>query len=139
MKRRKLMKLSDHFDSCEFQCKCGCKTFIHDVRLVSVLEVLREYISEQEGRPTALIIHSSIRCVRHNIRIGGVPSSRHLPRYHIKQQGAADFHARGVSVRKLKKYCRRLWKQKKILTGGLGLYKSWGVHIDGSRYRRWKG
>ena len=68
------MKLSEHFDSSEFACKCGKCEF--DGRQMNpdffdFLVKLRAVFD----RP--MVITSAIRCKSHNARIGGRPNSFH--------------------------------------------------------------
>lgn len=66
------MKLSPHFDSTEFACKCGCRADKVSPALVSALETLRAKI----GHP--ITINSGMRCMVHNRFVGGSPSSQHI-------------------------------------------------------------
>lgn len=67
--------LSEHFDSSEFACQCGCGfgTNPGDVSesLIDLLEDMREILC----RP--IMIRSGCRCVYHNRVVGGVTHSRH--------------------------------------------------------------
>ena len=69
------MRLSDHFDTDEFACHCGCGygSNVDDIdsRLVSLLEDIREDVN----RPVK--IASGVRCFQHNRSVGGVTSSAH--------------------------------------------------------------
>jgi uncharacterized protein YcbK (DUF882 family) len=129
-------KVSAHFTEKDLTCNDGCGTYIPDKNLIQTLEVLRAHLRTVMGYECYIIVHCTVRCENHNKRIGGVTSSRHLPKYFKKGQGACDFHVRGISNSKLREICKKLWKKKDILVGGLGLY-DWGVHIDNSSYRRW--
>jgi len=122
--------VSDNFTKNDFTCNCGCGTFIPAPSLVRTIQILRNWFC------MPIIVHCTVRCHKHNVAIGGVDESRHLPKYFEKDEGAIDFHVRGMSIRKLHQELKQLWKDKCILKGGLGLY-SWGAHIDTSSYRRW--
>jgi len=66
------MKLSEHFNSKEFLCPCGCG---HDKIRQSHIDLL------EEARRLADIpfnINSGCRCESYNERIGGVDSSAHV-------------------------------------------------------------
>lgn len=71
------MRLSKHFDSSEFACRCGCdyKDFGAEVSqsLIKVLEKIRDACG---GVP--LEISSGVRCPRHNRDVGGVENSQHV-------------------------------------------------------------
>ncbi len=66
------MKLSAHFDSSEFACRCGCGFASVDPALVEGLELLRLKIGH------AVQITSGCRCRERNRIVGGSPSSQHL-------------------------------------------------------------
>lgn len=66
------MKFSEHFDSSEFSCRCGCGACAVDAALVQALETLRAKLGH------AIRVTSGVRCATHNARIGGSPSSQHL-------------------------------------------------------------
>lgn len=66
------MKLSAHFDSTEFTCKCGCGADRVSPDLIKKLESLHGIL----GR--AVVITSGVRCPKHNAKEGGKPSSAHL-------------------------------------------------------------
>lgn len=78
------MKLSDHFDSGEFACHCGCGVSAPSAGLVDALERLRAIV----GKP--LIVVSGTRCVRRNRAVGGATNSRHLPKWRGGHSEAAD-------------------------------------------------
>ena len=66
------MKLTDHFDSKEFACQCGCGTGEINITLVSMLEDVRVAY----GKP--MRINSGIRCLNHNRVIGSKDTSSHI-------------------------------------------------------------
>ena len=66
------MRLSTHFDSSEFACKCGCGRAAVAPALVAALEQLRVKI----GQPVH--ITNGRRCPAHNKQVGGSPNSQHL-------------------------------------------------------------
>ena len=70
------MLLSEHFDSSEFACKCGCGGLRNGAdinpRLVQVLERMRTKC----GKP--LILSCGYRCPSHNAEVGGVWNSQHI-------------------------------------------------------------
>lgn len=107
------MKLSEHFDSKEFECKCGCGYFVHCDELVIVLEELREVYRQP------ITINSGCRCEEWNRKVGGEQKSQHL------LGTAADVVVKGMSPFKTYQYLDSKYKGKY----GIGLYSTW-VHID---------
>jgi len=118
------MKLSEHFDSTEFECHCGCgfgnnEGDVHP-DLVERLETLRAIA----GVP--LRINSGCRCPAHNADVGGVPNSQHV------FGTAADIELPwGYDVDELVEYAEEAGFD------GIGAY-DWGIHVDVRGYlARW--
>src|SRR5574340_758718 len=107
------MKLSEHFSSDEFSCKCGCGFDEVSPELIEVLEELREVYQQP------ITINSGCRCESWNKIQGGEPNSQHL------LGNAADIVVRGVSPHKTYQYLDKKYQNKY----GIGLYLSW-VHVD---------
>lgn len=118
------MKLSEHFDSSEFACKCGCGGLHNGAdinpRLVQVLERMRQRC----GRP--LELSCGYRCPTHNAEVGGVWNSQHV------YGTAADVQTPdGMSVIELAALAEECGAD------GIGVY-DWGVHVDVRGYAaRW--
>ena len=118
------MKLSEHFDSSEFACKCGCGGLHNGAdinpRLVQVLERMRQKC----GKP--LTISSGYRCPEHNVAEGGVWNSQHV------YGNAADvLTPEGMTVDEL------FAAAEMSGADGIGVY-DWGVHVDVRGYAaRW--
>ena len=87
----------EHFKKSEFACKCGCGFDEIDLKLVKLLEDIREHFG---GKP--LYISSGCRCAKHNKQVGGVQGSRHV------QGKASDIYIQGVSTQDLLNYCKQL-------------------------------
>ena len=68
--------LSEHFDTSEFACSCGCGLGTNPGDVSQELLELLEDIREEVGGP--LRINSGCRCREHNDAVGGVPHSRHV-------------------------------------------------------------
>lgn len=111
-----------YFKQNEFTCKCGCGLNRIDLRLVKILDEIREHF----GRP--VIVTSGCRCVKHNAKEGGVQGSRHV------LGKAADFYIQGVSISDTLNYTRNLVAQGKLrytYTGSYSKgYMGGAVHID---------
>lgn len=124
--------LSPHFSLDECKCRCGCGLCSVTPQLLDLAEKVRNILQ------TPMIVTSGTRCVSHNARVGGSPTSKHL------QGLAMDFFCRTLSPtavynailsRYIKGYLPEL--------GGMGLYKSF-VHIDAyhaedGHLRLWRG
>lgn len=63
--------MTENFKREEFQCPC-CGLNNIDQRLVNLLQKAREMF----GRP--MVVTSGTRCVSHNQKVGGTPTSDHL-------------------------------------------------------------
>lgn len=85
-----------YFRKEEFTCKCGCKMNNIDLRLIKVLDEIREHFEE------ACIVTSGCRCSKHNKAVGGVQGSRHV------LGKAADIYIKGVSANTLLSYTKQL-------------------------------
>lgn len=118
----KCVKLSEHFDSTDFDCHCSrkdCLVTYVDTELIDFLEnrlLLWHVIPE---------IVSGFRCTVHNRSVGGAAGSRHLTGQ------AADIRVKGLPPYKIANDCENI--------GGLGRYKTF-THID-TRHKkaRWTG
>lgn len=85
-----------YFRKEEFTCKCGCKMNNIDLRLIKVLDEIREHFGQ------ACIVTSGCRCSKHNKEVGGVQGSRHV------LGKAADIYIKGVSANTLLVYTKTL-------------------------------
>ncbi len=83
-----------HFKQSEFSCKCGCGMNNIDLKLVKILDEIRECFGQ------AVVISSGCRCKNHNAKVGGVQGSRHV------QGKAADIIVRNVSKDKVLAKCK---------------------------------
>ena len=61
-----------HFTQSEFACKCGCGFDDIDLKLVDLLDELREYYD------APVTVTSGCRCEAHNKKEGGAKRSQHL-------------------------------------------------------------
>lgn len=112
------VKLSENFNSSEFDCKGGgcCSETIINPQLVKYLQQIREHFK------SPITITSAYRCPTHNSRVGGAPGSRH------SKGDAADIVVKGVTPREVAKYA------ESIGIKGIGLYETSAdghfTHID---------
>jgi uncharacterized protein YcbK (DUF882 family) len=111
-------RLSDHFSSEEFRCRCDrCRNLdpVVDPALVDALEDLRRVLAQP------LIVTSGYRCPSHNAAIGGSPSSLHLT-----GQAADLAPPAGWSTHALADAATRA---PRLRRGGIGTYRC-HVHVD---------
>lgn len=110
--------LSPHFSLDECKCRCGCGLCSVTPQLLDLAEKVRSILQ------TPMIVTSGTRCVSHNARVGGSPTSKHL------QGLAMDFYCRTLSPTAIYNAIIKAWHDGKLPElGGVGLY-DWGVHID---------
>lgn len=91
-----------HFTRNEFKCKCGCGNDRIDIRLVKILDNIRDYYNKPA------IITSGVRCPAHNKAVGGTNNSWHLS---TRGGKASDFYIDGVNVTELLSHCIDLRNQ----------------------------
>lgn len=91
-----------HFKKSEFTCKCGCGMNNIDLKLVKILEEIRNHFGQ------AVVITSGCRCKKHNADVGGVQGSRHV------LGKASDIYVKGVSTSTLLAYTKSLVAQNKL-------------------------
>lgn len=126
------MKLTQHFDTSEFECRCGC-TAPQPVRdrwhsLATALEALRVKVDKP------VTITSGYRCPTHNRDVGGARASQHLV------GGAVDVTVESFDGRALAAILDALIASGQIPDGGIGLYADRPsiVHYDQrGRRARW--
>lgn len=116
------MRLSNHFKSEEFECKCGeCELVYPPEELIEVLEDIRSHFDKP------VTIMSGYRCPTHNKNVGGAPRSKH------KIGIAADIKVKGISPNEVHKYLVNKYKDKY----GIGSYPYF-THIDVRKFKsRW--
>jgi len=117
-----MTKLTPNFDVKEFKCH-------NDVRyptiwLVDRLEILCEQLEKIRALTNqSMKINSGYRTPAYNAKIGGASKSFHC------EGVAIDITLKGMTSLQLYNAIGKLIKDKEIIDGGLGLYKSW-VHYD---------
>lgn len=110
--------LSPHFSDYEFQCKCGCKSYIRNTELIDMLERLYSAMNAKE-----IIITSGTRCPNHSLSVGGTIS---------------DAHTKGIAVdiRVLKKNGQAYSaptiarEAEKLGFTGIGIIDNYHCHVD---------
>lgn len=122
-------QLTKNFRLSEFQSKDGAEmpdeVYDNIVRLAEELQVIRDIVK------LPIRINSAYRSPEHNRKVGGVYNSQHL------LGTAADLVIVGLSSSKAYLIIDKLQHSGHILTGGLGLYRTF-VHYDiRGRRNRW--
>lgn len=116
-----MTKLTKNFLLEEFDCRDGSKVpekYLDNVKeLAKNLQVLRDYIKE------AVFVNSGYRTPSWNRKVKGEKSSKHL----IAQ--AADIVTKNYSSSQLGVIIEKLIREKKMVQGGLAVYKGF-VHYD---------
>ena len=116
--------LTKNFSRREFACHCGCGFDDIDLRLVDILQTLRDYA----GVP--LHVNSGCRCTEYNKKVGGVDKS-----WHTKGK-AADISA-SISAKTLFENVKKLHEAGKIPELKYCIYysKKNFIHIDVGKVR----
>lgn len=112
-----------HFQHWEFKCPCGCNEERIDIRLVKILDDIRDYYNKP------LHITSGVRCPKHNRELPGSSSTS----WHLSTRGgkASDIWLNDIKVTELLSHCIDLRNQGKIrYTYTNGDNMSGAVHID---------
>ena len=106
-------KLSINFYRHEFSCKCNCGFDTVDVKLVEVLQHIRDHFG------ASVTVTSGCRCKSYNAEVGGSNKSQHT------MGRAADIVVEGIAP----EYVANLAEQYMGDTGGIGRYPDF-THID---------
>tara|TARA_R110002126_G_scaffold3613_5_gene20778 strand:+ start:508 stop:864 length:357 start_codon:yes stop_codon:yes gene_type:complete len=115
--------ISRNFSRSEFECGCGCGFSTADVKLVVLLEAVRERFKKP------VRISSASRCPDHNKHVGGVKTSKHL------QGIACDIQIKDVKPYDIYKFVDSYSPNNY----GIGLYSTF-THIDVRKTKaRWRG
>lgn len=115
--------LSPDFQVREFACRDGSDKVIVDLRLVHILQCVRDHF----GKPVR--INSGYRTRYYNAKVGGAANSQHL------QGTAADIAINGVKASVVVDYVETLMPD----AGGIGRYPTF-THVDvRKRKARWSG
>lgn len=112
------MKLSENFDSTEFQCKC-CGQLPEggiNPKLIELLQAIRDKL----GRSITITYHGGYRCPHQNELSGGRKHSQHL------LGNAADIKVAGMKAKEVYEYLASHFNQR---CKGLGKYAGF-THVD---------
>lgn len=94
-------QLSKNFRLDEFICKCGCGKSNINMRLIYMLQKIRDEWGE------SISVTSGLRCRNHNTRIGGSPKSQHI------EGTAADITTPG-NIQTFYNFIVKMYKDGKI-------------------------
>lgn len=123
-KKGLVVRVSEHFKSNEFDCRCGrrdCTTTLICSQLLLGLEQLRNPVG-------ALFLSCGYRCEAHNLEIGGAKDSQHC------KGKAADVKAGRVLPFSVARSAEGVDVFK---NGGIGVYRTF-THVDSRGYpSRW--
>ena len=115
--------LSPDFKAKEFSCRDGSDKILIDLRLVHILQQIRDHFA----RP--VVINSAYRTKSYNAKVGGAKASQHC------LGTAADITVKGVEPSAVANFAETLLPG----TGGIGRYASF-THIDVQEKKaRWTG
>lgn len=122
-------QISPHFNSNEFQCKCGCRRSLVDERLIDMLEKLYSACNAKQ-----INVVSGYRCPTYDKKIGGFAG------YHSKGM-AADIQVIGydgkiLSTKVVSCIAQNLFEEAGIANITKGYTN---IHIDSRRGTRWLG
>lgn len=112
------MRITEHFDSNEFKCKCGCGREDISKELVERLEHLFAAIGADK-----IIVSSGIRCSSYSMKVGGSATDMHT------KSGAADIivYKNGKA---LSSYAVAAIAEDLGLFNGIGIINDTYVHLD---------
>lgn len=116
-------KVTKNFCVSEFDCRDG--TNYPEVWISSRLKPLCEQLEiiRSHFKNKKITIVSGYRTPLYNLAVSGAKNSQH------KYGRAADIKIEGISARAVSKEIRELYRQKKIVIGGLGSYPTF-THVD---------
>ena len=111
-------KLSEHFDSKEFACKCGCNKAVVKQSLIDRLEKLYNVMNASK-----IIINSGYRCPQHSVAVGGFSNDAHTLGF-AADCTVYDQNGKPYSVETVAYYAA------KIGFGGIGMMNGNSIHLD---------
>lgn len=113
-----MSKLSEHFDSTEFICPCGCGQMNINTELINKLEKLHKAMYAK-----AIFINSGCRCSSHSVAVGGYSNDMHV------RGGAADIRVqkKDGTLYTSKAICR---EAEKLGFTGIGIIDDDSAHVD---------
>ena len=113
-----MSKLSEHFDSNEMKCKCGCGKTVVKQSLIDRLEKLYDVMNASK-----IIIHSGYRCPTHSVAVGGYSNDAHTLGF-AADCTVYDQNEKPYSVETVAYYAA------KIGFGGIGMMNGNSIHLD---------
>ena len=125
------LKLTANFRLSEFECngKGCCGTTTIDKAFVKQLQEFRNYLGVRLGRTASISVTSGYRCKKHNAKVGGSSTSKHV---------------RGLAADVMVKINGEYLSAKKVCAyaqdfgfDGIGYIGQFSTHLDARGYRWW--
>lgn len=113
-----MSKLSEHFDSKEMLCKCGCGKAVVKQSLIDRLEKLYDVMNASK-----IIINSGYRCPTHSVNVGGYSNDAHTLGFAVDCT-VYDQNGKPYNVETVAYYAA------KIGFGGIGMMNGNSIHLD---------
>lgn len=121
--------ISVNFSLWEFECPCGCGFNSIDLRLMPIMEAIREHEGGKPMKPS-----SACRCVKYNEKIQKQVNPKYI------SFSSQSRHLDGIAVDIKSNNPYELYKFLDNLFPhiyGIGVY-DWGIHLDTRPYKaRW--
>lgn len=108
------VKLTRNFTVKELRCRCRCSSLVLVPEAIEALQELRD------GLGAPVHIQSAYRCPKHNKKVGGSMTSKHL------EGRAFDISSPGKTTKQLLDVALQVPAFRR---GGIGLYNGW-IHVD---------
>lgn len=134
-----MTKLSQHFDSSEFDCHDGAK--VPAAALPALRELCEHMLEPLRAKYGACHVNSGYRTRLYNASIGGARYSQHIYDDQPSSVAADVTFVRGGPAQwarsaRWRFRFKSLWRRR--ARGGVGLYGSF-VHVDSGARRDWSG
>jgi len=118
------MKLRNNIHDYEVECNCGCGFNAVSPAILDIVQWVRDTTGKAvhiNGKKN----HCACRCEKHNKKVGGSSTSKHLPDPITEVCRAIDFEVEGIPHQDIYDLLDNQFPNSL----GIGLY-SWGIHVD---------
>lgn len=116
------MKITEHIEREEIECKCGCGFADISPVITGIFEEIRALCSKINAKDTPIRIASGCRCQEHNKAVGGASKSYHLKGMALDLVPPVGFRYNGFV-----EICEKIVGDKGAV---IGYYAKTIVHID---------